>query len=418
MISTKNKNQALRSIGHNNLDLTMEDHFDQRHSTNKKHQKQKSDHDNISKQPQCGESLYTTNSKIDLDERSMRKVDNEEDQDQQFRRAVDSLRPYDVICGRGSIPFNNIGNRRFRILISLNVNSYSKCDGRDRKGLFIRSLVSTFEQDIGVRFFKLKNGQLTQLTQRQIRQKVGRALRDVLAFQESQLELEKQRQEDAEKKSAAIQTKQSGPCLMGHMTMKARSKEALSSIRSLIETERSASTTIRFHNHALAPTLRPHNFCFSDSAARSTLQDSSHTPTFHDCTRNQNTIQHIGYFERAAKVSLQNPDYFPVSASVRQSRQSSEFSTASIVPHRQNLDIEINHNLFSRQQSTAALQNFVLNYTNYGNNNAQEKDDAHKDDYRFNHRRNDGNDSFDDDDLVPLPIDHPQGDDVIEMFGF
>jgi len=118
---------------------------------------------------------------------------NEDDAEQQlYKRAIASLGPYDVICGRGSAAFNNIGNRRFRILICINIDRYSNCEGRYRKGRFIGDLVRTFQHEIGARFFKLQDDQLIQLTQRQIRQKVGHALRDVLAFQESQNQHRKQ----------------------------------------------------------------------------------------------------------------------------------------------------------------------------------------------------------------------------------
>ena len=55
------------------------------------------------------------------------------------------LGPYDVICGRGKLSFNNIGNRRFRMIIGMNVSKYNGINSsRHWKGLFIRSLVDTF----------------------------------------------------------------------------------------------------------------------------------------------------------------------------------------------------------------------------------------------------------------------------------
>mmetsp|Transcript_31047 Transcript_31047/g.73156 ORF Transcript_31047/g.73156 Transcript_31047/m.73156 type:complete len:298 (-) Transcript_31047:319-1212(-) len=112
--------------------------------------------------------------------------DDQTEYEEQSRIAVKSLRPYDIICGRGSAAFNNIGNRRFRILIGLNVKRYNAAEGRNNKGRFIRALVHEIVNEIGARFYKLKNGKLTELTATQIRQKVGHALRDTLAFQESQ----------------------------------------------------------------------------------------------------------------------------------------------------------------------------------------------------------------------------------------
>jgi hypothetical protein len=35
----------------------------------------------------------------------------------------ETLGSYDILCGRGKIAFNNIGNRRFRVTISLNLHA-------------------------------------------------------------------------------------------------------------------------------------------------------------------------------------------------------------------------------------------------------------------------------------------------------
>lgn len=40
---------------------------------------------------------------------------------------------YDVICGRNKVALNNIGNRRFRVAISLSLERYAKASTRQEK---------------------------------------------------------------------------------------------------------------------------------------------------------------------------------------------------------------------------------------------------------------------------------------------
>jgi hypothetical protein len=125
--------------------------------------------------------------------------DDDDDNSDTEYSITDALGPYDIICGRGSVAFNNCGNRRFRVLIGLNVDEYIAINGRHRKGLFIASLVRTIIHGIGAKFCKLSknNSELTELTETQIRAKVGHALRDMAAFQylqEKQQQNEQQRQ--------------------------------------------------------------------------------------------------------------------------------------------------------------------------------------------------------------------------------
>lgn len=122
-----------------------------------------------------------------------------DDDNQLYRKALDSLGPYDVISGRGSLAFNNIGNRRFRILIGLNLDRYSMAEGRHQKGKFIGNLVNEIMNEIGAKFFKYQKGQLIELTETQIRQKVGHALRDTLVFQASQQKLQQKKKTEERK---------------------------------------------------------------------------------------------------------------------------------------------------------------------------------------------------------------------------
>ena len=121
------------------------------------------------------------------------------------------LGPYDVICGRGKLSFNNIGNRRFRMIIGMNVSKYNGINSRHWKGLFIRSLVDTFVNEIGAKFYKMNRNntkQLIELTKTQRREKIGHALRDVVAFQESQQKLQREKMSVVKTTTTPTPTKQ------------------------------------------------------------------------------------------------------------------------------------------------------------------------------------------------------------------
>jgi hypothetical protein len=100
-----------------------------------------------------------------------------------------NIEKYDVLCGRCKESFNNIGNRRFRLLISLNKSCYLSCKGRCERSRMILSLTKelcgiTIPRPC-IRFFKRgrKNGELIQLDFKQCREKVAHALRDAASQQ-------------------------------------------------------------------------------------------------------------------------------------------------------------------------------------------------------------------------------------------
>jgi len=91
-------------------------------------------------------------------------------------------RPYDILCGRNRNSFNNIGNRRFRITISMNVEKYNSMRSRHERSKFIASLAQTMRYEVGFRFLKKKGGknpQTVDLSDEEIRAKIGHALRDL-----------------------------------------------------------------------------------------------------------------------------------------------------------------------------------------------------------------------------------------------
>eukprot|EP00980_Cylindrotheca_fusiformis_P001863 scaffold417_cov97-Cylindrotheca_fusiformis.AAC.6 len=95
---------------------------------------------------------------------------------------VSALRPYDILCGRSKNCFNNIGNRRFRVTMGMNVKRYDSIATRSERGKFIISLAHTLKDDVGFRFFRiLKNGEKVELTEEEARAKIGHALRDLSA---------------------------------------------------------------------------------------------------------------------------------------------------------------------------------------------------------------------------------------------
>ncbi|KAL3926458.1 MAG: hypothetical protein SGBAC_013466, partial [Bacillariaceae sp.] len=90
------------------------------------------------------------------------------------------VRPYDILCGRSKECFNNIGNRRFRITIGMNVKKYDLLSNRTERGKFIVELTRTLREEVGYRFFRLskKTGKV-ELSDDEIRAKIGHALRDL-----------------------------------------------------------------------------------------------------------------------------------------------------------------------------------------------------------------------------------------------
>jgi hypothetical protein len=95
---------------------------------------------------------------------------------------------HDVICGRSKMAFNNVGNRRFRTIISLSLERFMKAPERKDKSVVIRSVTDLLLGN-GGRFLqqvhKNKSGRRSsgivfyELTKKETRIKVGHALRDM-----------------------------------------------------------------------------------------------------------------------------------------------------------------------------------------------------------------------------------------------
>eukprot|EP00538_Stauroneis_constricta_P004890 CAMPEP_0119549240 /NCGR_PEP_ID=MMETSP1352-20130426/2990_1 /TAXON_ID=265584 /ORGANISM="Stauroneis constricta, Strain CCMP1120" /LENGTH=464 /DNA_ID=CAMNT_0007594747 /DNA_START=75 /DNA_END=1469 /DNA_ORIENTATION=- len=94
--------------------------------------------------------------------------------------ALEDLTEYDVLCGRCTTCYNNVGNRRFRLTISMNVPAYRTARRKTEKGIIIASIMESIKAS-GGSFYRpsSKKGRFIPLSTIKIREKVGHALRDL-----------------------------------------------------------------------------------------------------------------------------------------------------------------------------------------------------------------------------------------------
>ena len=92
---------------------------------------------------------------------------------------IDELGPYDILCGRSGTSFNNVGNRRFRVTISINLQRYIDAPSRQDKGKVIKSVVRMLKDEVGARFLKKTKNGYVEMGEKKMREKVGHALRDM-----------------------------------------------------------------------------------------------------------------------------------------------------------------------------------------------------------------------------------------------
>ena len=85
---------------------------------------------------------------------------------------------YDVLCGRHKLAFNNVGNRRLRVTVSLSLERYLAKPSRQDKTLQIISIVKLIQQS-GGRFLEWQKDRWIELGEKQAREKVGHALRNM-----------------------------------------------------------------------------------------------------------------------------------------------------------------------------------------------------------------------------------------------
>jgi len=109
---------------------------------------------------------------------------------------------YDVLCGRDKDAYHHVGNRRFRVMINLNLSRYVACQSRYEKGTLISSLTEELmdvTSSCAVRFMKrvqddddTGNSSLTELDVEQSREKVAHSLRDAVTQQNKKNEKRKE----------------------------------------------------------------------------------------------------------------------------------------------------------------------------------------------------------------------------------
>lgn len=98
------------------------------------------------------------------------------------KHTIDVLGPYDIIIGRGRKFENNIGNKRFRVTIQLNLKRYLYAPTRQDKTILILTVFHMLKDDIGARFVKCTDdGRYEICGNEEGRDKVAHALRDLAA---------------------------------------------------------------------------------------------------------------------------------------------------------------------------------------------------------------------------------------------
>lgn len=96
------------------------------------------------------------------------------------------IKPTDIICGRSKASFNNIGNRRFRVTISINLGRYVNAETMMEKSQIVENVIRVLRDDVGARFLKQVAGKSPDGVRRYVemddnyaREKVNNTLRDM-----------------------------------------------------------------------------------------------------------------------------------------------------------------------------------------------------------------------------------------------
>jgi len=113
---------------------------------------------------------------------------NRTDNGEEIER-IENIGPYDIICGRNNGAHNWVGNRRFRITIMMNLKRYTEAPTREEKTQVIKSVIDLLlnTEGVGARFIKkVGDGAYVRLKEKQIREKVGHAFRDMISLAEQE----------------------------------------------------------------------------------------------------------------------------------------------------------------------------------------------------------------------------------------
>jgi hypothetical protein len=119
------------------------------------------------------------------DEESKQSQEEGYSSDEDFLEScLDGVGPYDVVCGRQKEAFRNVGNRRFRVTVSLFMEKYVAASTRQCKSKVIAAVAEQVKANSG-RFLKRRNNEWVELDDKQAKEKVGHALRDMVSARES-----------------------------------------------------------------------------------------------------------------------------------------------------------------------------------------------------------------------------------------
>ena len=89
---------------------------------------------------------------------------------------------YSVICGRGGACFNSIGNRRFRVIVTMFLQQYSAANTKLAKSKIVTQIIGMI-QSAGGGFVKYEKGRWYEVSDGMAREKVGALFRDCLHTQ-------------------------------------------------------------------------------------------------------------------------------------------------------------------------------------------------------------------------------------------
>lgn len=123
------------------------------------------------------------NCNVNIRNTSSQRGDEEEDDRIEH---IEKIGPYDIICGRNNGAHNWVGNRRFRITIMMHLKQYTDAPSREERTHVIKSVIELLNKDeVGARFIKKVGvGKYERLKDKQIREKVGHAFRDMMTLEE------------------------------------------------------------------------------------------------------------------------------------------------------------------------------------------------------------------------------------------
>lgn len=89
---------------------------------------------------------------------------------------------WDVICGRGRHSYKHVGNRRFRVIIAINLQRYINANSQFEKAVVVNSIVDQIRENSPLGGFVKQDsqGDWYEIGSKMARHKVGHAFRDCM----------------------------------------------------------------------------------------------------------------------------------------------------------------------------------------------------------------------------------------------